>query len=82
MDMLIFQVFAAQGLSQHYIHQMALCVNNHANILPKDLSLDLPGYACLLGNVLETAGIALSHPGCSFDMVQQLQFPSVWLTFQ
>ncbi|KAI6685132.1 hypothetical protein NL676_031045 [Syzygium grande] len=62
------EVFAAQGLSQHYIHQMALCVNNHANILPKDLSLDLPGYACLLGNVLETAGIALSYPGCSFDM--------------
>ncbi|XP_030468851.1 E3 ubiquitin-protein ligase UPL6 [Syzygium oleosum] len=62
------EVFAAQGLSQHYIHQMALCVNNHANILPKDLSLDFPAYACLLGNVLETAGIALSHPGCSFDM--------------
>lgn len=60
-------------MSQHYIRQMALCVQNHAHVLPNDTSNDtsikLPGYACLLGNILESSGVALSQPGCSFEMV-------------
>ncbi|XP_020205693.1 E3 ubiquitin-protein ligase UPL6 [Cajanus cajan] len=62
------QVFAEQGLSQHYIHQMATCVPNLINSLPKDISDEFPTYACLLGNILETGGIALSRPDCSFYM--------------
>ncbi|KAF5941575.1 hypothetical protein HYC85_019217 [Camellia sinensis] len=62
------EIFAARGLSVHYIHQMALCVQNHANVLPNDIATEFPGYACLLGNLLETAGVAFSQPDCSFDM--------------
>ncbi|KAJ8766404.1 hypothetical protein K2173_022463 [Erythroxylum novogranatense] len=62
------EVFATSRLSEHYIHQMALCVKNHANVLPNDISFEYPGYACLLGNMLETAGVALSLPDCSFGM--------------
>lgn len=49
---------------------MAFCVQNRANVLPNDLSAEYPGYACLLGNILETAGVALSQPNCSFEMVR------------
>lgn len=64
------QVFATRGLSQHYIHQMALCVQGHTNVLPNDVSAEYPGYACLLGNMLETAGVSLAQPDCSFEMVR------------
>ncbi|KAL7178360.1 hypothetical protein ACSBR2_031501 [Camellia fascicularis] len=62
------EIFAARGLSVHYIHQMTLCVQNHANVLPNDIATEFPGYACLLGNLLEMAGVAFSQPDCSFDM--------------
>ncbi|CAK9136438.1 unnamed protein product [Ilex paraguariensis] len=62
------EVFGTRGLLQHYIHQMALCVQNHANVLPNDISPEFPGYACLLGNLLETAGVAFAEPDCSFDL--------------
>lgn len=60
------EIFATPGLSQHYVHQMALCVKDHTNVLPADISSDFPGYACLLGNLLEAAGVAFTQPG-SFD---------------
>ncbi|GKV52758.1 hypothetical protein SLEP1_g59326 [Rubroshorea leprosula] len=62
------EVFSSRSLSQHYINQMALCVQNHANVLPSDVVPVFPGYACLLGNILETAALALSQPDCSFEM--------------
>ncbi|GMP57200.1 hypothetical protein CsSME_00021380 [Camellia sinensis var. sinensis] len=65
------EVFAKRELSDHYIPQMALCVQNHANVLPNDISTECPGYACLLGNLLETAGLAFSQSDCSFDMVRK-----------
>ena len=65
-----FQVFATQGLSRHYINQMARCMRNNTYVLPNDLSVEYPGHACLLGNMLETAGAALSHADCSFEMVR------------
>lgn len=49
---------------------MALCMQNHVNVLPNDISSEFPGYACLLGNILESAGVALSQPECSFEMVR------------
>ncbi|XP_057959070.1 E3 ubiquitin-protein ligase UPL6 isoform X2 [Malania oleifera] len=61
------EVFATQGLSQHYIHQMALCARNHTNVLPNDMAPKFPGYACLLGNILEAVSVALSQPECSFE---------------
>ncbi|KAI4369501.1 hypothetical protein MLD38_017936 [Melastoma candidum] len=36
------------------------------------LSDELPGYACLLGNLLETAGVALSKPEGTFEMAVDL----------
>ncbi|OMO53433.1 Ubiquitin-protein ligase 7 [Corchorus capsularis] len=66
------EVFASQSLSQYYSNQMALCVQNHTNVLPTDMSNKFPGYACLLGNVLETAAAALSQPDCSFEMAIDL----------
>lgn len=66
------QVFARQGMSQHYVHQMATFVPNLINFLPKDISDEFPTYACLLGNILEIGGVALSQPDCSFDMAIDL----------
>lgn len=66
------QVFARQDLSLHYVHQMATFVPNLISFLPKDISDEFPTYACLLGNILETGGVALSQPGCSFDMVRKI----------
>ncbi|XP_050216747.1 E3 ubiquitin-protein ligase UPL6 isoform X2 [Mercurialis annua] len=66
------KVYATRWLSEFYIHQMALCVQSHANVLPKDVSVECPGYACLLANMLETAGVSLSQPECSFDMAIDL----------
>ncbi|KAJ6429584.1 hypothetical protein OIU84_021061 [Salix udensis] len=62
------EVFATQGLSQHHINQMAHCMRNNTYVLPKDLSVEYPGYACLLGNMLETTGAVLSRADCSFEM--------------
>nr|XP_027118125.1 E3 ubiquitin-protein ligase UPL6-like [Coffea arabica] len=61
------ETFGAPRLSQQYFHQMALCVKNHKNVLPEDISSDFPSFACLLGNILEAAGVAFAHPE-SFDM--------------
>lgn len=65
-------VFVSGKLSQHYINQMALCVQNHANVLPRDVATGFPGYACLLGNVLEAAAVTLSQPDCPFEMAVDL----------
>ncbi|KAK9992027.1 hypothetical protein SO802_027012 [Lithocarpus litseifolius] len=73
------EVFATRGLSQHYLHQMAFCVQNCANVLPNDISTEYPGYACLLGNILETAGVALSQPNCSFEMAVDLAAVTTFL---
>lgn len=62
------EVFASHGLMEHYIHQMSLCVQNHVHVLPNDMSTEYPGFACLLGNLLETAGVTFSQSDCSFDM--------------
>lgn len=55
------EIFSRPELSQHYFGEMALCVKDRNNILPDDVSNDLPGYACLLGNILEAAGLVFSH---------------------
>ncbi|KAG6575142.1 E3 ubiquitin-protein ligase UPL6, partial [Cucurbita argyrosperma subsp. sororia] len=66
------EVFARRGLIGHYIHQMASCVQHYANVLPKDVTADIPGYACLLGNVLEISRTALSQPDCSSELAVDL----------
>ncbi|XWS08452.1 hypothetical protein CRYUN_Cryun40dG0003700 [Craigia yunnanensis] len=73
------EVFASQSLTQYYTNQMVLCVQNHANVLPADISNEFPGYACLLGNILETAGAALSQPDCSFEMATDLAAVTTFL---
>ncbi|CAI0467572.1 unnamed protein product [Linum tenue] len=72
-------VFSTLGLSQHYIHQMSLCLQNHANLLPGDISAEYPGYACLLGNILEAAGVTLSQPACPFEMAIDLAAVTTFL---
>ncbi|CAA0841937.1 E3 ubiquitin-protein ligase UPL6 [Striga hermonthica] len=57
------EIFAAPELYQHYVHQMALCVKDHKNILPSDISGEFPSYACLLGNLVEASCVAVSRPG-------------------
>ncbi|XP_057809773.1 E3 ubiquitin-protein ligase UPL6 [Salvia miltiorrhiza] len=57
------EIFAAPHLSQHYLHQMVSCVKDHTNVLPGDISSDFPSYACLLGNLLEVAGVAIAQHG-------------------
>lgn len=65
----IMQVFASPSVSRHYFHQMALCMKEHVNVLPPDIEIDLPGYASLLGNLLEVARLAFALPE-SFTMVK------------
>ncbi|CAH8366671.1 unnamed protein product [Eruca vesicaria subsp. sativa] len=50
-------VFANPSLSQHYIHQMAFCIQKDNHVLPVDTNTEFPGYACLLGNTLEIANV-------------------------
>ncbi|XP_022138444.1 E3 ubiquitin-protein ligase UPL6 [Momordica charantia] len=66
------EVFARWGLIGHYIHQMTSCVQQYANVLPKDVTADITGYACLLGNVLEISRTALSQPDCSSELAVDL----------
>ncbi|CAJ1940760.1 unnamed protein product [Sphenostylis stenocarpa] len=73
------KIFAAEDLSQFHIHQMAKFGQNLINLLPKDISNEFPSHACMLGNVLETAGIALSYPACSFDMAVDLAAVTTFL---
>ncbi|XP_058723586.1 E3 ubiquitin-protein ligase UPL6 [Vicia villosa] len=73
------QVFARQSMSLHYIHQMATFVPNLISFLPKDISDEFPTYACLLGNILETGGVALSQPDCSFNMAIDLAAVTTFL---
>ncbi|PPR86762.1 hypothetical protein GOBAR_AA33932 [Gossypium barbadense] len=73
------EVFASRSLTQYYTNQMALCVQNHANVLPTDMLNEFPGYACILGNILETTGAALSQPDCSFEMALDLAAVTTYL---
>ncbi|XP_019419938.1 PREDICTED: E3 ubiquitin-protein ligase UPL6-like isoform X2 [Lupinus angustifolius] len=73
------QVFVTQGLGEHYFRQMATFVPNLISFLPKDVSDEFPSYACLLGNILETAGIVLCHPSCSFYMTVDLAAVTAFL---
>ncbi|KAJ8573968.1 hypothetical protein K7X08_010479 [Anisodus acutangulus] len=61
------EIFASPSVSRHYFHQMTLYMKDHVNVLPPDIAIDLPGYASLLGNLLEVAGIAFAQPE-SFNM--------------
>ncbi|KAF5181478.1 E3 ubiquitin-protein ligase upl6 [Thalictrum thalictroides] len=73
------KVFSSETLIEHYIHQMAVCLHGDANVLPADISSEYPGYACLLGNMLEVAGSAFSRPNCSFDMAIDFAAASVYM---
>ncbi|KAJ6844211.1 E3 ubiquitin-protein ligase UPL6 isoform X1 [Iris pallida] len=73
------EAFLTRGLVKHYIHQMASCLPHHVSILPKDTSEEFPGNACLLGNLLEAAGVALSEPNCSFQMAMEFVDVSTFL---
>uniref|UniRef100_A0A1D1YSC8 HECT-type E3 ubiquitin transferase n=1 Tax=Anthurium amnicola TaxID=1678845 RepID=A0A1D1YSC8_9ARAE len=64
----IKEIFKTPGVSRHYIHQMALCLNSQSNVLPDDVSHELPGFACLLGNLLEISGIILSEVDSDSNM--------------
>ncbi|GER31451.1 ubiquitin-protein ligase [Striga asiatica] len=57
------EMFAAPGLCQHYVHQMAVCVKDYKNFLPADVSSEFPSHACLLGNLLDVACVAVTRPG-------------------
>ncbi|KAK5794644.1 E3 ubiquitin-protein ligase UPL6-like isoform X1 [Gossypium arboreum] len=72
-------VFASWRLTLHYTNKMVLCVQNHASLLPTDISNKFPVYACLLGNILETAGAAFSQPDCSFEMAMDLAAVTTFL---
>ncbi|KAE8698312.1 E3 ubiquitin-protein ligase UPL6 [Hibiscus syriacus] len=73
------EVFSSRSLIQYYTNQMALCMQNRANVLPSDILNEFPGYACILGNILETTGVALSKPECSFEMALDLAAVTTFL---
>ncbi|URE02384.1 HECTc [Musa troglodytarum] len=61
-----FVVFWSKGLGRHYIHQMANVLPSHAGVLPDYIVQEYPGYACLLGNLLEVAGVVFSDPSSTY----------------
>lgn len=71
--------FANPAVSQHYIHQMVSGMQDHMNVLPDDISLEFPSYACLLGNILEVAGVTFSRPDCSFEMATDVAAVATFL---
>ena len=71
----LLQVFSANGLSKYYIHQIACYLPSRADVLPKDISSNHPGYACVLANVLEAATWILSEPKFASDRVGVLLLP-------
>ncbi|KAL4202208.1 hypothetical protein AMTRI_Chr02g262500 [Amborella trichopoda] len=73
------KVFATQGLSKIYVHEMALFLPGHVNYLPPDGAPGFPGYACLLGNLLEAAGIVLSQPNCEFQVAVDFSVVAAFL---
>lgn len=62
------EIYVSRGLCQHYLHKMATCTQSYEKLLPVNTSVEFPGYACLLGNLLEVVGVALARPACPFDM--------------
>lgn len=61
------QVVMSQGLWPYYIQQIATVLPSLRALLPPDTSSQLPSHACMLGNVLEVAGFALSRPNCTLQ---------------
>ncbi|MFS7962547.1 hypothetical protein Hanom_Chr08g00727941 [Helianthus anomalus] len=62
------EIYVSRGLCQHYLHNMATCTHSYEKVLPADISVEFPGYACLLGNLLEAVGVALARPTRPYDM--------------
>nr|XP_043633953.1 E3 ubiquitin-protein ligase UPL6 isoform X2 [Erigeron canadensis] len=62
------KIYVLQGSCQHYLRKMATCTQSFDKVLPADISAEYPGYACLLGNLLEAVGVALANPACQRDM--------------
>ncbi|GJR37050.1 E3 ubiquitin protein ligase UPL6 [Tanacetum coccineum] len=60
--------YLKEGLCQHYLHKMARCTQSHEKVLPVDISKEFPGFACLLGNLLEAVAVALAQPSCPSEM--------------
>ncbi|RZR84882.1 hypothetical protein BHM03_00011765, partial [Ensete ventricosum] len=71
--LLVLQVFWSKGLGRYYIHQMANFLPSHAGVLPDDIVREYPGHACLLGNLLEVAGVVLSDPSSTYHTVSTYQ---------
>lgn len=65
------KIYVSPGLCQHYLHKMAACTQGYEKVLPADMSTEFPGYACLLGNLLEAVGVALAKHVCPYDMVRK-----------
>lgn len=63
------EVFLAQRLTKFYIHHLALYLPSHASIIPNGLSHEFPGYACLLGNLVEIAATVFSEQSYSINTV-------------
>ena len=53
---------------------MTIFAKGPDKVLPVDMSAEFPGYACLLGNLLEAAALAFARPDCSFDLVNIVGF--------
>ena len=53
---------------------MANFLPSHAGVLPDDILQEYPGHACLLGNLLEVAGVVLSDPSSTYHTVSLMKF--------
>ncbi|CAL9096308.1 unnamed protein product [Musa textilis] len=58
--------FFKEGFGRYYIHQMANFLPTHDGVLLDDVLQEYPGHACLLGNLLEVAGVVLSDPNSTY----------------
>ncbi|XP_039836698.1 E3 ubiquitin-protein ligase UPL6-like isoform X3 [Panicum virgatum] len=61
------KVFTVNGISKYYIHQIACFLPSLADVLPNDISVNHPGYACVLANVLEASTSTLSDANFASD---------------
>ncbi|KAF3334530.1 E3 ubiquitin-protein ligase UPL6-like isoform X1 [Carex littledalei] len=62
------EVFCTRGLGKHCIHEMMRHLPGHIGVIVDNLGPSYPGYACVLGNLLEAASPLLSASNSSHEM--------------
>ena len=62
----------------HCIHEMMCHLPGNIGVIADNLGPSYPGYACVLGNLLEAASPLISASNSSHEMVSSCLFLLFW----